>query len=105
MRVLRILLALLLALVLGGAPVLAGQAKPLAAVAHDCKGKVNAACPCDDGPSGCVTEGCMTNCLGPAVHVGDAAGLQAPPSGRYERMGSAPMRQRHPHTDPPVPRA
>ena len=105
MRIARFLLALMLALTLGGAPVLAGYGKVVGTATHDCMGKAKTGCPCDDGQLPCATDSCKLICAGVVVLPSGATGMTHPRVGRYELPGSAPMRQQHPNADPPVPRA
>lgn len=64
MKLFRLFLAIVLALMLGVAPVLAGVHNQSSAAMQDCMGKPKGSCSCDSGSAHCGTISCKVACNG-----------------------------------------
>jgi hypothetical protein len=64
---LRLLLALLIAVTIGMTPVAAGMLKAGKTQTQECKGMVGKACPCDNGQARCDDAACKASCASSAL--------------------------------------
>lgn len=104
MRFLRIMLALLLALTLGGVPAMAALGEVAGPPANHCMGNTKKDCPCDKDQMPCAAASCQTSCVSFFVLPAQMPDTRYPRVSRNAPTVSPRLSQRHPSADPPVPR-
>ena len=105
MKLFRLILAILLALLLGLAPVFAGAQKPSAAAMQGCMGKAKSSCPCDGGSMPCGTASCKIACSGVLGVVATVESALVQRSVVVVAASVSGLRSIRPWYDPPVPRS